>query len=232
MAEFDQYAKSYDTALAEGLAATGEDKDYFARERVRWVRRCLSSLGAPCRTVLDYGCGTGSAVPWLLAECQPERVVGVDLSVESVAQASAQHGSGRAVFHSIQSFRPAADIDLAFCNGVFHHIPIAERPTALGYIAQALRPGGLFALWENNPWNPGTRYVMSRIPFDRDAITLSVLTARRLLRFAQFEVLRTDFLFVFPRMLSALRWLEPGLAKLPLGGQYQVLCRKPAQPRG
>jgi len=22
---------------------------------------------------------------------------------------------------------------------------------------EALRPGGLFALWENNAWNPGTR---------------------------------------------------------------------------
>jgi hypothetical protein len=26
-----------------------------------------------------------------------------------------------------------------------------------------MRPGGVVALWENNPWNPATRYVMGRI---------------------------------------------------------------------
>ena len=226
MAEFDQYAKNYDTALAEGLAVTGEDKDYFAQERVRWLRRCLYELRAQPRTVLDYGCGTGSAVPWIIAECRPERVVGVDLSLESVAEATAKHGSKMVSFHSIDAYQPAGTIELAFCNGVFHHIPLAERAGALGYIKKALRPGGFFALWENNPWNPGTRYVMSRIPFDRDAITLSVLTAQGLLESAGFEVLRKDFLFVFPRLLKWLRGLEPALSKLPLGGQYQVLCRK------
>jgi hypothetical protein len=43
-----------------------------------------------------------------------------------------------------------------------------------------------------------------------------------------FEVRRTDYLFVFPRLLKALRGLEPALARAPLGAQYQVLCRKGA----
>jgi hypothetical protein len=33
--------------------------------------------------------------------------------------------------------------------------------------------GGLFVLWDNNLWNPSTRYVKSRIPFVRAAITLT-----------------------------------------------------------
>ena len=68
---------------------------------------------------------------------------------------------------------------------------------------------------------------MRRIPFDRNAITLSPPAARRLLRKRGFQILRTDFLFYFPRQLSWLRWLELGLARLPLGAQYQVLCQKP-----
>jgi hypothetical protein len=67
---------------------------------------------------------------------------------------------------------------------------------------------------------------MSRIPFDRDAITLTAGEARRLLRGAGFEIVRTDFLFIFPRVLSWCRGLEPLVARLPLGAQYQVLCRK------
>jgi hypothetical protein len=94
-------------------------------------------------------------------------------------------------------------------------------------IARSPRPGGLFAFWENNPWNPGTRYVMSRIPFDRDAVTLIPPEARQLLQKAGFEILRTDFLFIFPGVLKWLRWIEPSISHLPFGAQYQVLARKP-----
>ena len=77
-----------------------------------------------------------------------------------------------------------------------------------------------------NPWNPGTRLVMRRIPFDRDAKLLSPPHARELLTRAGFNVLRTDFLFLFPRVLSALRPPEGRLARFPVGAQYMVLCRK------
>jgi hypothetical protein len=69
---------------------------------------------------------------------------------------------------------------------------------------------------------------MKRCPFDRDAQTLSPPQAHALLRTAGFEVVRTDFLFLFPSVLKALRFIEPHVARWPLGAQYQVLCRKPA----
>ena len=67
---------------------------------------------------------------------------------------------------------------------------------------------------------------MRRIPFDRDAITLSAIEARRLLKAGGFEIVRTDFRFVFPKVLAPLRGLEPALAKAPAGAQYMVLARK------
>jgi hypothetical protein len=48
-----------------------------------------------------------------------------------------------------------------------------------------------------------------------------------MLRDAGFEVLRTDYLFFFPRSLSALRFLDPLLRPIPMGAQYLVLSRKP-----
>jgi hypothetical protein len=98
-------------------------------------------------------------------------------------------------------------------------------------VYKSLRPGGLFAFFENNPWNPGTRYTMSRNPFDSDAVMLSPPEARGLLKSGGFETLRTETLFYFPRALGFLRPLEPALARLPLGGQYLVLCRKPEAGR-
>jgi SAM-dependent methyltransferase len=224
--QFDAFANDYDAALNQGLSVSGEDKNYFARGRIEWLKRCLAKVGHNPRRILDFGCGTGSATPFFLEAFPGCEVLGVDVSARSVEVARERHGSDRATFCTMSIYRPDASFDVAFCNGVFHHIPVAERAGAARYIYESLKPGGLFALWENNPWNPGTRYVMSRIPFDRDAVTLSAPECRRLVRSAGFDPLRTDFLFVFPRLLSWFRPLERLAYKLPMGTQYMVLGRR------
>jgi len=222
---FDAYATDYDRALAQGIAVSGEDKEYFAAGRVRWLAQRLKELGEHPRNILDFGCGTGTGSRFLAENFSEANVLGVDVSGPSLETARRAHGSARVRFALTSEHRPVGGIDLAFCNGVFHHIPPAERAAAVDFVRRSLRPGGLFALWENNPWNPGTRYVMSRIPFDRGAITLTPPGARQLLGGGGFEILRTDFLFVFPRILGWLRGIEPWLARWPLGAQYLVLCR-------
>jgi SAM-dependent methyltransferase len=222
--DFDDYATGYDEALQRGVSVSGENKDYFARGRVEWLARCLG--GAKPHRALDYGCGTGGSAELLRDVVGARAVFGADTS--SAAIALAQRHAGPAIeFGTIADFRPAGDYDLAYCNGVFHHVPPPSRAAVVRSIFDALKPGGRFALWENNPWNPGTRIVMSRIPFDRDAITLSALEARRLMLDGGFQVESVHFMFIFPRPLAALRPLERHLARLPLGAQYQVLGRKP-----
>jgi SAM-dependent methyltransferase len=225
-AEFNAYAAEYDALLARGISISGEDKNYFAKARVVWLAHCLAGFQKHPLTAMDFGCGTGSATPFLLNELQLEELVGVDASDQSLAIARNVHGK-RARFVPLAEYRPEGLFDLVFCNGVFHHIPPSARIAAVGTVYSSLRPGGMFAFWENNPWNPGTRYIMRRIAFDRNAVPLSPPTSRRLLREAGFEIKRTDFLFFFPRFLSLLRPFEPNLARFPLGAQYQVLCQKP-----
>jgi SAM-dependent methyltransferase len=221
--DFDQYASGYDRALERGIAVSGESKEFFARERVAWLRRTLDEIGFRPRSVVDFGCGTGSAVPFLRTHLAAEQIVGIDDSAASLEIAAGEHRYAR--FVKRESFRPDGSADLVFCNGVFHHVPPPDRAAVVATISRTLRTGGVFALWENNPWNPGARYVMWRIPFDRDAVAVSAPAAAALLRAGGFEILRTDFRFVFPRMLSSLRRFEPALAALPLGAQYQVLAR-------
>lgn len=223
--EFDEYATNYDEALAMGLSLTGESKDYYAAGRVAWLATRLAARGYVVCSVLDFGCGTGSGVPFLFDGLGAQRVHGVDVSAASLETARAEHARVGATFAMIDE-PVGPTFDLAFCNGVFHHIPVAERHRAAAYVHDALVPGGLFALWENNPWNPGTRYIMRRVPFDRDAITLTPPETRRLLRNAGFDIVRTDFLFLFPRALRVLRPLERLVASLPLGGQYLTLACK------
>ena len=223
---FDDYAQDYDAALNKGLSATGEGRDYFACGRIQWLSRCLRQLSEQPRLVLDYGCGDGSSSELLLSATKADFLTGIDASDKSLELANRNHGGEHSSFLSMARYQPRGDADLVYCSGVLHHIPVVERASGVEYIWRSLRPGGIFSLWENNPWNPGTRYVMSRIPFDRDAITLTPPEAARLLQGGGFEILCRDSLFYFPKQLKWLRSVEPYLSGLPLGGQYQVLCRK------
>jgi SAM-dependent methyltransferase len=223
---FDEYADSYEAALSNALAASGESREYFAEERVKWLKSCLSELRVHPRAILDFGCGDGATTPLLWQNLQADTAVGIDVSPKSLEFARKNHASEGITYAQTTGFAGDGKFDVAYCNGVFHHIQPSQRPAALSLIFAGLCPGGLFAFWENNPWSLATRYVMSRCEFDRDAIMVSPPEARRLLRDSGFEIIRTDFRFIFPHALRVFRKLEDLVVRLPLGGQYQILCRK------
>jgi SAM-dependent methyltransferase len=225
--DFDFYVEDYDAQLNRGLSVSGEDRAFFSVGRIKWLAQCLARLQFPAARVLDFGCGTGLAARSFLEILGAQSVVGVDLSRDSLTVARRDHAGLPVKFKTINDYEPDGTIDLAFCNGVFHHVPLDERARAVQYVADCLRPGGLFAFWENNPWNPGTRYIMHKVPFDKDAIMVWPRTTARLVKAAGLKPVRIDYCFIFPKMLKPLRRLEPYVCRLPLGAQYQVLAKKP-----
>lgn len=201
--QFDAFADSYDAALNRALAATGEGKDHFANGRVQWLKHHMNiSLKNPY-SILDYGCGIGDTCVLLQQVFDAQSVVGLDVSSNSIEVARKRHASSACRFTTVAEYAAQGNVDLAYSNGVFHHIPVAMRAAALQYIFRCLRPGGWFAFWENNPWNPGTRYVMAQCAFDADAITINPREARKLLRAAGFQIVRNDFCFFFPGLEMA-----------------------------
>jgi SAM-dependent methyltransferase len=226
--QFDKYADAYDAELNQALAVSGEGKNYFALGRVKWLKRSLQRLAEQPSSAIDYGCGLGDTSALLRKIFNLDLVVGLDVSLRSLERARLEHESDSCKFFAFHDYVPQANVDMIYCNGVFHHIPVAKRGYSLEHIRRCLRPGGLFALWENNPWNPGARYVMSQCSFDRDAIMISPPEAVSLLREQAFQVISIHYLFFFPRVLKLFRFLEPYLSRIPLGAQYQILCRKPS----
>jgi len=229
-APFDSRADDYQDQLQQGLRLSGESKEHFARARLAHLRRWWGRTARPePARILDYGCGVGD-VALLLAEAFPRaRVLGADPSPRFIEQASRELGSERVSFVRLDGYSAldAEPADLVHLNGVVHHVPPAERGPFFAALARAVRPGGVVALFDNNPLNPGTRAIMRRIPFDRGCDPVPAGGVRAGLEAAGLRVLQTRFLFWFPAALRALRPLERGLERVPLGAQYAHYAERP-----
>lgn len=223
--EFDEFASKYEKTMEKACAVAGESPDFYAAERMKWCLRRLRPY-IPLETALDFGCGTGGSIGYFFEILGCKSVIGIDPSAESLEVAKKRHPNRDVRLCKQDDFAPSGNVPLAFCNGVFHHIPPRDRLHALGFLRAALSDQGILAFWENNPWNPVVVYGMSLNDFDRNAETLSPLTSARLLTQAGFRVQFIDYCFFFPHIARKLRGLEPALRWLPLGGQYLVLARK------
>lgn len=223
---FDQSAE-YEAMLGQGLRLSGEDMHFFIRGRVAAMVQDIGTARKPER-ILDFGCGIGHATAFIAREFPQAEVVGVDISEASLQCARSLHRTANIRFQSLSAELGRGTFDLCYTNGVFHHIPPAERKNAMRRIHRALKPRGWFALFENNPWNPGTRLVMRRIPFDRFAITINPPACKTLVEECGFQVAQaTRHLFFFPRQLGMLRPVERWFEKVPLGAQYYILASTP-----
>ena len=87
----------------------------------RIVRRVLSGL--EYRSVLDVGCGTGSAIGMLTADRVLDSVVGIDISQAAIEQARQMGIRGEFLVHNIQHSPLPGKWDLVHCSLVLSHVP-------------------------------------------------------------------------------------------------------------
>ena len=224
--DFNFYADKYNKTLNQALMASGESSLYFAKARINWTSKRISKQRSTkeVNNIMDFGCGIGASAKFLSKHFSSAKVIGIDPSIKSINIAK-KNNSQEFKFYLNSEFTSKNSMDLVYCNGVFHHIPISQRLSAVNYIKKSLSPLGILAVWENNPWNLGTRFIMSKCPFDNDAKTLSHISFQKILKENGFEIMEVNFLFIFPRILKLFRPFEKYLCKFPIGGQYLILAR-------
>tara|TARA_B100002019_G_C21179263_1_gene552763 strand:- start:59 stop:742 length:684 start_codon:yes stop_codon:yes gene_type:complete len=227
MPDFDEVSLNYEEMLDRGICLSGEKSDYFAYKRVNHTAKLDGQFHANSEKIMDYGCGTGGSTRFLLDAFNPNSLCAADTSESSLRILKRKYKSSKIQSILIDSSTTKMNCDICYCNGVFHHIPPKDRVKAARFIYDSLKEGGRFYFWENNPWNPATHWVMSRIEFDRDAIKVFPYQAVNLLKKVGFEIKLINYMFIFPRFLKILRPVEKLTLRLPLGCQYLIAAQKP-----
>lgn len=226
MAEFDRHAEDYVKALDSCVAFTGGDSSAWARYKAAYLRAVLGRDFAG--KVLDYGCGVGLLSGAILDEMPRARVDGFDVSAASTERISPELRA-RARFTTDLS-QVGGDYDLIILANVLHHVEPPARPALLKDLSSRLARGGRLAVFEHNPFNPVTRYIVDTCEFDEDAVILTRRETLDLLRDAGLSGLIGDYIAFFPSFLAALRPMEAYLGWCPLGAQHATIGRRLEKP--
>lgn len=227
-AEFDNYATTYNAGMDSPVKAVlGDSADEYVAVKVRWLMQqfpMLRTSGSNLR-MLDYGCGTATLLRLLAPELPAATLMGCDISAGMLTRAKQVWPSELAepalyLQDGALTPLPSASCDLVVISAVLHHVPIAQRRDVYAEIKRLLRPGGRLVVFEHNPLNPVTRYVVTRTPIDQNAILLRAREVETALGEFRFGGIRTSYLMFVPPRLRLLASVERLIGWLPLGGQY------------
>ena len=220
--EFDRFAESYEKEIDRALLPGVGNGAKFARIKAAHLWRQLKDafgIGF-CPVLLDAGCGIGIMDELL----KPffTQLSGFDVSSESIRLARLRNPEVRYKISEGTTF-PFGDeeFDAVFAFCVLHHVRPDQRNEFIREAWRVLRPGGRIFLYEHNPWNPLTRFVVSRCSFDRDALLLSPEECRKLLMQNQFFPSAAGSLIFLPLERPAWQlWEQKWLSGIPCGAQY------------
>jgi SAM-dependent methyltransferase len=219
---FDRFASDYKQVLDQSLGVSGQDSSYFAEYKARYLRRLLSPDFSG--KVLDFGCGIGLLSGFLKKHLPAIQLDGFDVSQDSIRKVEpilTAQGTFTCDWSQL-----ARDYQLIVIANVMHHIPPQQRKDVIQKLADRLKPGGSLAIFEHNPANPLTRWVVEHCPFDDDAILLPPAETRGYVNDAQLSLKKRDYIVFLPHFLAWLRPLEPWLSWLPMGAQYVMVAEK------
>jgi SAM-dependent methyltransferase len=237
-AEFDQFAVGYTAGMDNPIKRmVGDNPDIFIEVKARWLLANLAQhtpkaqLAAVPQRLLDFGCGAGLFLQVLRRLGFSGVLHGCDISFGMLAEAVRTWSEGALpVFEPFVNGKlPYADatFDVVLASAVFHHIAPGEREASYKEMVRVLKSGGRCYVFEHNPYNPVTRWVVARTPIDRHAILLPSREARAGLAEAGICHIQVENLMFFPPKWRWAQALEQALHWLPLGGQYVVFGEKP-----
>jgi SAM-dependent methyltransferase len=224
---FDDYIDNYKSEVQNAVGFIGQEVDFFlemkADELIKIAERNFADAGKI--KVLDIGSGIG-----LVDRLIKHRITdlhGVDIEDGVVEKAIVnnpdvhyQKYDGEHLPFESNTF------DMAFAINVMHHVPPALWENFSKEMYRVLKPGGIGAVFEHNPYNPLTRKVVRDCEFDRDAVLLKHKKIKELFVNASFKISDTAYIIFFPFKGKIFRKIESVIKWFPLGAQQYVTGKK------
>ena len=227
MAEFDQYAKDYRQLHDINLKFTGFNSLHFVNLKMQWL--ATQEKNEPIY-LLDLGCGDGYTAEYMYKYFPSWQIEAIEVSQESIDVAKLKHApntnfqwfDGKNVPFEDESF------DAIFIACIFHHVPLHEHYDLMNEAKRVLKKGGRLYLFEHNPYNFGTQYLVSTCVFDGTAHLLTANDFTKIFKQQGWQINFTKYLIFLPgwKWLRKLLPLEKYLSWLPLGGQYFMSATK------
>jgi len=217
--------KQFETEVYEGWADS-VDRSIWAPWCNRWVKSFAKEIPEGS-TILDVGCGTGSAL-LVLAERHPVLLAGVDISPKAIAVARGKLSCLRANLWAGDAETglpwPEETFDVVTMTAVIHHFPDPEK--VLPHIARVLKPAGRLIIAEPHflfPILQIANLLLKIYPLNGDLHFFSLRGLRRLLARCRFQTVAHRHAAFFARYTVARRCdsspAKNRLSPRPQGGE-------------
>jgi len=222
--DFNETKATYRDQIESTIAFSGKGLDFYTRVKARYLREIVARQLPGCARprLLDVGCGHGYIHPELIRHGY--QVVGLEVADAVLPLAREANPDATYLAYDGQSLPfddTSFDVVTAIC--VMHHISPQHWQRLVCEMRRVLRPDGVVAIFEHNPYNPATRYVVASNPIDADAVLLSSPTLKNLLKAAGFSRVAARSILFTPFEGPVFEALDRCLGWLPLGAQYYAL---------
>ena len=222
--DFDVFPENYSEIVARSIRFSGERDEYFNRYKLACLKKRVVEVDREY-DILDFGCGIGK-LTHLMAQAFPSSsVYGFDISTKCIDMARARVSVCENV-QFLNHFPVDHQYDIVTACNVFHHIAPDKRRGVLLKLKGVLKATGRIVIFEHNPLNPFTRYVVKICPFDTDAKLIWSSRFVDVARNIGMDVVLRRYIVFFPKFLKALRRFEDKLGSLPFGAQYMLVLQE------
>lgn len=224
MSEFDNYRHQYEGEINCAIAFSGKSQNFYTKVKADVLIELLGRYTPGKIDLLDIGCGNGSLHPFLLSSGLVSKLTGIEVAAEFLAIA---RGINPEVNYDVYDGRqlpyPTGRFDAAYTICVMHHVPPQQWSEFLTEMRRVVRPGGIVAVFEHNPFNPVTAHIVRTCPFDRNAVLLKPGNLANLMRSVGLDAVTHEFILFTPFANRMFRRFDRMISWLPLGAQYVAL---------
>ena len=225
--DFDAFSIQYEKTINKAIAFGGSEHNFYIDVKRDRLVELASEVFLNLKEIvaLDFGCGVGSYHPKLKGVFG--QLHGAEISEKSVEIAKRKNPwvnyclyDGEILPYENESF------DLVFAICVLHHVPTESWDKFMSEVYRIVKPGGLALIFEHNPYNPATQYIVANCEIDKDAVLLSVNRLKSLFLGGGFREIGSRSILTVPPKGKILKKLDNLFGYLPFGAQYFVSGRK------